>query len=978
MGIVKEELKLMIDRAVREKGLCVWLDPGCEYEPFVRRWIADQGDHSTLPWPVIAFDGSLLDTIMRLDEHISGIDVPKCLIYLPGFDQVIIKNTPFLEVYEAGKEFEVDLKNLVRSACSGKLAPDRIDEITAIPDLTLDDADQKATIEDKTHPGIKQLLLEHGYQTVALDIMTDQELIRSNLSLPAAPLYDAVFGFLNLQYGLTKEWIDLWPHIGDTFPGIARLKWPFAGHVFCTEYVTDLKAEAAEDRLKSLKKLSKTQQVNCQKITRHLRREAPDTYKTLSLEIEKMLTGEISAVEPDALGDTDTFSFEEEKMIQQAFAYLSDQRWGNAQKLVNRRLNPDNTAKIDASFWVHYDEEKKWTWQWVRAACSLMEQLDIAGKTMIEMTRSDKQPEDFLASYTREDGLYRVDRAHRLFEQQTARLNMIHKPKRMNEIQGLTGDIRQAYRKFADRLSELFTDSCRRHGFLPPPEYRQREFHARDVAPLSARHPVAVFYIDAFRYELGVNLMEKLMQLPGNTTIRSCLAELPTVTAVGMNVLVPHPSNGALTPILNRRTRKFDGFVFNGKSVTGPLHREKMLKHHGAETVKWMRLEEIRDTESGMLKNSIKNIRLLAIHSLDIDEKGEKGILPVAPDFYENTLNQLLVAVKRLQQAGIKQFVFVADHGFLFCDTSVHSESIPHLDVETARYAIHHAEIQYRDIVSVPFKELGYVSGDASGDDRYLILKKHTGLNIAPKSLNAVVHGGNSLQERAIPVVTYTTVKTRVSGDSGAYSVKITPEDPLWHINRILVRAEPVNLISLASQKDVNLQIDAADQPAVTVQIGEVTPGSHAGNRITIPVNTDVTIMFRLIGAASGEVPIRISQPENDDPVAPAVSDTVFPVHRPDAPASGSGERAAGIPEAEDTVHDWRDRIPEEFHAVIRHIEIHGAITEETLIRQLGGPGRGSRKARKFSAMLPEWLKYLPFQVEIGDAVDEGKEYRKR
>ena len=53
------------------------------------------------------------------------------------------------------------------------------------------------------------------------------------------------------------------------------------------------------------------------------------------------------------------------------------------------------------------------------------------------------------------------------------------------------------------------------------------------------------------------------------------------------------------------------------------------------------------------------------VHSREIDDAGEANVGLMT---FEATLRQLKAAWHHLQAAGVKQFVFTADHGFLLLD----------------------------------------------------------------------------------------------------------------------------------------------------------------------------------------------------------------------------------------------------------------------------------------------------------------------
>jgi len=72
----------------------------------------------------------------------------------------------------------------------------------------------------------------------------------------------------------------------------------------------------------------------------------------------------------------------------------------------------------------------------------------------------------------------------------------------------------------------------------------------------------------------------------------------------------------------------------------------------------------------------------------------------------------------------------------------------------------------------------------------------------------------------------------------------------------------------------------------------------------------------------------------------------------------------------------YSENIPSEFHAALAHLEKHGSLTEKFLVNPLGGDTLGARKGRRFANKISEWLKDLPFDVQV-EMTAEGKAYRK-
>src|SRR5690606_705842 len=101
------------------------------------------------------------------------------------------------------------------------------------------------------------------------------------------------------------------------------------------------------------------------------------------------------------------------------------------------------------------------------------------------------------------------------------------------------GRLRHLYREWVDSLAGAFADLCGAQGFLPPADLQQRHLYEQVVHPLLQRESgrCALFTVDALRYEMAAELASSL-EGPGTVVhLAARLAELPTVTPVGMNAL---------------------------------------------------------------------------------------------------------------------------------------------------------------------------------------------------------------------------------------------------------------------------------------------------------------------------------------------------------------------------------------------------------------------------------------------------------
>ena len=969
MGVVKEYLTRQIRQDLKAKGLCVWLDAQNEYTDFVLE-IQEQHRLNKFEYPVLSFKGSFLELMIQLTPYFSSKDNQPCLVHVPGLNQTTIRKTPLLEAYKAGREIQYNLKNLVRNACAGKLASAQINHLLDEEDFSLELADIRVSEEDQTHPGLKPIISKYSSTDIAIDLMSSESKVDDEIGLPPKNRYEAVGNYLKLQFGFSQTWLDQWkdPTVETDF-SLSFFRFPLASFFLCVEYVWDLKCDPLDGRLSPLIKISENQRQNCSRVTEELRMRHAELYRELALEVEPNLTLEVGQ-QADKFGSTDTFQFEEKRLLDLAFQYLDSKKWGLISSLVKERIGDDTKTGVWKSFWVQHNESHRWAWQWLDLTSRFMQHLENALHDIENWTPEKFNPEKLLEKYTAKNGLFKIDRYHREFEQWTARLKMLTGIPNYRQIISQAKKCRKTYREYVNNLSVLFNRSCKHHGFLPTEDFRQRNFHRQVVDPFLAQGTVAVFYIDAFRYELGVGLSERLAEDKGEINLTARLAELPTVTAVGMNALLPIEKDGQLFPCFDKTKGKFAGLKSGEKIIRDPAQRKKLLKTTTDETCYWMPLKEIADKAPSDIKQRLKDRKLVVIHSLEVDDMGETGLLELIPEYFENTISRIISSVRKLQEVGIKQFVFTADHGFLQADETLNGESLPHIDISAKRYSLHSLELESSKATSVGFSELNY---QAETDSSFLVFPMTGDLFHKPGNKDKFYHGGNSLQERTVPVLTYKKTYISRIGDGRNLNITTRSLPPMLGYHRFILNTG--KNYAMFDQNMVQLQIEP-DQPAgnVSIVIGEVNPGSFQGSRIKIPANQDIEIVFKIFGNTEIKTPLKILQPEEIEPIKPYVTKEFFQV---EIRSGTTATERTVIVESTDSNHkSWPDDIPEYFHPILSHIDGHGAITEQALIKMLGGGGKGARKARKFAAGIKDWLNRLPFDLEI-KSTTEGKEYRK-
>ncbi len=508
---------------------------------------------------------------------------------------------------------------------------------------------------------------------------------------------------------------------GKTWSSISDELWRF---VLFSEFAFDLPGELPE-ALADIPRAEARAQPVIEGLCEALRndRRSQDLYIEKAEEIERELDLPNHCHGLTNLGQRDTFPFEERTFLAQAMvAYEHD----DLDRL--RRI----LAQHERSVWVGKGESRA-QWYLVEAAAALSQVCDDLEAQLPDHAESLESLVQFYVGRLRE-----ADRLHREFEQAVADYEW---QDTAGEMTGLISSARKRYGKLADAVQHLFMRRLAKTGWPLPGMLANAEVFDRLVAPVLKQngHKVAYVMVDALRYELGVAL-EKQLAEDGAIELQPALAQLPSVTPVGMASLVPGASDylkvekrdDGLTPLLD------------GKPVaTVPQRMEAFRRRYGQRFAE-MRLEDFVRNKGPDISEETD---LLVLRSVEIDSHFENHP-ETAPAEITNALKRIRMAVHRLITHKFNEVVIVTDHGF-FMNTHAGAGDVatkPHGD-----WLIVHDRCAL---------------GDGSADDHHLVMdaerlgvRGNVARFAAPLSMAAYrsglqyFHGGASLQECVVPVI---------------------------------------------------------------------------------------------------------------------------------------------------------------------------------------------------------------------------------
>jgi hypothetical protein len=950
LGPVSASLYAELRELARQRGIVVWLDKEGSYTAFADALAARSAADPTA-LPVRRFRGSYLELMLALEDVQDGVAMTPLLIHVPGHNEDSIAETPLFEVYRAGRRHRHALDTLVRDAAHGLATPAAIDAFLATPGFTLDDADrwlarQVAGAAAGAGSGGPDLSL-HTAEALYDDLVSRGPVARE-LERPEAVA--AVWRRAEVLLGLTE---DARRQLLIEAEGSARrasspaelasdAATALAGWALCVEFVHDLRRAPADPWLAIAQHLPKAAVAACQKLAVHLRRRHDRQYASIAASVEDLVPLEVATATADDLGKIDTFEFEDAKVLAAALDALMIAD--------NQRALALATARTSGkSFWTTYDPRRRIAWHLIELAARL-------GSSVVDRDRllaGCTTLAEAVARYT--DGGYQVDRAHRKLEQAREELPHLDIPEAAT-LRRCLDQLRGVYRRWADDVALAWSALGQREGFLPPASLQQRTLFEDLVVPRVDEGLTAYVMVDALRFEMGQELADSLRDTrTADVELTARLAELPTITEVGMNALAPVARDGKLT--VDYKDGKILGFRVGNLRVDGPETRRRAINDRlGGEACPKLSLEEVCERDAASLRKALTRARAVVVHAEGIDKAGEKG---VGLAVFERELQKLRAAWRVLYEAGVKRFVFTADHGFALHDV-VTRVAVSHgklTDPQRRHVFLAHRRDQAGE-VCIGASDLGY-------DGATFWAAFPAGIDPFDRGARAkdFVHGGPSLQERVIPVV---TVRHRYAagGDKASYEIAARAGLAVAGMHCLIAKVQTAKQANLVygGQAEVELALESADDEAVSVELCDVHHARRTGAGVIATVDQEFQVFFRLTGDVETRAAVRLRPATRALDVAPAVTAERFQIVLRARPAQAPTVVAPAAPvPAGPAVADWLADVPEGVRAVFRHLSEHGSINEAEATQLLGGP----RQFRTFSRDLDQYRRRAPFAIRV-------------
>jgi hypothetical protein len=745
MNPLHEYISKQLAERLKSRTIVVWYDGRSEFAPFVTELrSAEKSDEGPAPVRIagvstklLEYEGSFFGIRAQSEPHATKDQPEPLLIYIPGIERDR-KGSVLMELELAGDCYEPQLKRLARNVLRERYTDGVIDEMLRPEKLSY--ADIVALLDQASG----------GEGASLLKVIFDSE--RENHELIAAWLASPEKNQTIRDKEATSELFKLIKHrLGlkiDPASSLESVRARAARYVLINEFRDDLSTEPPST-LQIVPLPETPDQLDLvRKAAQAFRAKYAERYLTVADEIEKEFNLGKLSIAPEHLGKVDTFRFEEKILLSRARALIARGKYDSAYAII---------ADRERGFWVQRDVGRQLQW----TACQAIGELGkIVEEVGIQLAKMGSGTTDWVAAYASQSGWHRADSAQRNLEALILRID--EEPENEPALQR----VRQAYEELLQKMAVGFTHVLQGASWSVPNTLSQTRICPELVEKAGSR--VAYFLVDALRFEMGVEL-KNLLAGSEDLVLRPAIAALPSITPVGMAALLPRAAGSFdVVDASGSLAARIEGTLLKDLAA-----RMKFLKARVPGAVD-IELGKVLQLTSAKLKNAIGDARLVVVRSQEIDKFGEMDGDFIARQMMDTVLQNVARAVRKLAGVGIDSVVITADHGYQFTrekDEAFRTDNPGGTTIDLHRRCwVGRGGSNPQGTIRVGGAELGY--------DTDLDFIFPTGIGVFRAGGNlAYHHGGISLQEMVIPVITLrTAVPAKTESPEGDWGLKGVPK----------------------------------------------------------------------------------------------------------------------------------------------------------------------------------------------------------
>lgn len=825
MSAIADYITALITELMEESGIVVWYDPTGFYEKILCR--------IALPsLPVFQYEGSFFALRHAIEPYLGAMEKQAALIYVPlsraATHYALIEAECagcYLEPGHPERRFDTRLEHIAGQILKGVI-PGQVESILSkikAGEFGLDDIDRLAQAGYATPAAALNLIYDKMDPVdIFCEFLTrpdlDNKVIEKNSGNEILKLAVTVLGYAEekpadlkqlrqklLRWLLLNDFMSAFPQ-GKVPPQMQHIPQP--AHNYERKNVFSL-----VDTLRQ-------------------RRSAQNCYEEAACAVERTLPLTEMALDAEILLQAQTFSGLENLLLERLGRLLLDDEQTDAVRLLDL---------CDKRYWA---QRPPWNLQWTWLA--LVQQLLAGAQAMQEELKRAPDTSAFIQAYCRDERPWHL--FDRLFQDMEIRFHSLEtSPVGWSDLfERLLVKARQNYSETIRLQAEAFQKAVQKSGFQAEGVLHQRKLFDERIAPLLQQCPVAFVQVDALRYDLAGRLAQ---MLPQNIQVQlePAFGQLPGITAIGMAAALP--GTAGLSALADSGKGKIGLRIGNQPLFTREERKKYLQQHVGEGPFYAVELEALQKPRKA-LREALPKSRFVWVTCQEIDALAENLNALVARGFIEKLLHDLRRGILALFELGIERIVIVADHGFLFGDEAAPGERI---DAPGGQTALLHRRVwvgrggsNHPSYLRVSEKEI-----DLAGDLE-LIFPAGVSIFKSPGGNLCFFHGGISLQEMVIPVMTLTAGASPKT-TAGRQMVGLFLEKTTITNRVFLVRIKYQSSDLFAPERiNVRLVLQSEGKPAGQVLLATPQPENRAAE-IVLDKNQEVTVTCALLEQTAPE-----------------------------------------------------------------------------------------------------------------------------
>jgi hypothetical protein len=366
----------------------------------------------------------------------------------------------------------------------------------------------------------------------------------------------------------------------------------------------------------------------CRKVLDHLRTRHVSAFQSMADAVEHEFGLTEAGIQAQDLGSIDTFRFEEKAMLRRCGELLASAEYETAVELVSTH---------SSSFWARLDFSRRQA-QW--EVCDLLASLGMEAaqvETELGKMSSAASSQDMVKRYVAEHGWHRMDLLHRRLEARVARME--EEPETEKPLNLIRAKVESVLRSLAER----FALALERDKWSVGDTLHQTKIWSTKISKLAGK--TAVFYVDAMRFEMGIDMAAQLPEAK-DLKVEASIAVLPSITPLGMAALLP---GAAESYSVVESAGKLYARV-GGQLLGDAKSRMDYLKARVPDATDIV-LERLLQDSPSKVQQKLGTARIVVVRSQEIDALGETGEL-LARNMMDTVIGNLARAVRRLAGFG--------------------------------------------------------------------------------------------------------------------------------------------------------------------------------------------------------------------------------------------------------------------------------------------------------------------------------------